>query len=427
MSWLTSRAGRSFASLRQRDFMYLTLSSGVLGLGQWFQQIGLSWLVLDVTNSAAQVGVISFIQGITMLISSPPGGVISDRFSRRNVIIWSTGLNVLQGVSLAVLAMLGMTQTWHLYAFAFVGGVAAGISYPVRQAFTYDLTTPELLTNAMTVSSMAQSVARVTGPPLAGVSIGLSGTPSAFFVVAVLNVVALMLTFPIRARGNAIGVQETESPLTSLVEGLKFGLTDRLILALLIACSVAPILVYSYVAFLPVFTKEVLKGGAETYGLLASGIGWGSIVGLGILAALGDVRRTGLIYFSTLLLYFVMLIAFARSTTVPVAMACLIGAGVFHSIMWVLTGILFQMAASNEMRGRVMSLYNMTFGLQPIGALSWGYAIERWGSPNAMTAFILAAVCLTSMTVFIFPELRKAEFFSPREEPLKPSAEGGRV
>ncbi|MCX6021759.1 MAG: MFS transporter, partial [Chloroflexi bacterium] len=202
MPLISERLLQTFASMQQRDFRYLTFSTGSLGFAQWFQQIGQGWLVLEVTHSAGQVGVITFLRGITILLASPPAGVLSDRYSRRNVIVWTTFASVVQALALAALVFANMIESWHLWVFAIAGGLTQAVTQPARQAFVYDVTERELLTNALTVNSLAQNLARVSGPPLAGAIIGLLGNASLFLVLAVLNVVAMGLTMLIRTRGQ---------------------------------------------------------------------------------------------------------------------------------------------------------------------------------------------------------------------------------
>lgn len=407
MDLVFERLIRSFASMQQRDFRFLTFSTAALGFGQWFQQIGLGWLVLELTGSAAQIGAVTFIQGIMVLVVSVPAGVLADRYSRRDVLVWTTGVGVAQALALAVLVVSGQTQTWHLYAFAFIGGVATGFTQPVRQALVYDLTTPELLTNAMTVSSLAQNVARVTGPPMAGAILGLLGTSSAFFVLAGLKVLAMTSTMLIRSSAQPRVLLQKESPFTSLTDGLRYSFRSPGIRALLVATTVAPVLVYPYVQYLPVFAKDVLHGGAETYGILASGVGWGSLLGLGVLVYLGDVRRKGTVFLASHAMYIGMVIAFSRAESLPVSMAFLVLAGVCNSVSGVLNNILFQLVATNEMRGRVMALHSMSNGLQPMGSLPMGLAMERWGAPNTVSAFMAAALTVLLSVAVFFPELRR--------------------
>src|SRR5262249_38795371 len=155
-----------------------------------------------ITGSPAQMGGITFLRGMMVLLASLPAGVISDRFSRRTVLIWTTGLNAAQAVALALLVIAGLAQTWHLYVFAVIGGVTTALSQPARQAFVYDVTSRDLLTNSLAMNSLAGNISRITGPPLAGVVIGWFGNASAFFVLAVFNVVAMGLTMLIRPRAQ---------------------------------------------------------------------------------------------------------------------------------------------------------------------------------------------------------------------------------
>ncbi len=405
MNGLLVRLSQSFASLGQRDFRYLTFSTAALGFGQWFQQIGLGWLILEVTGSAAQIGGVAFVQGIMLLLASFPAGVLADRYNRRDVLVWSTAIGVFQALALALLVFSDQVQVWHLYAFALIGGLANGISQPVRQAMVYDLTSRELLTNAMTVNSMAQSVARVSGPPVAGMLLGLFGTSSAFFVLSGLKLAAMALTMLIPTQALAQTSRRTESPFASIASGLKYSVRNPLIRALLIITSVGPILVYPYIQFLPIFAKDVLHGGPEIYGLLATGVGWGSLIGLSVLAVVGDVQNKGKVYIISHIAYIGMVLAFAQSESLALSMVFLIGAGICNSLSNVLGNTLFQLACTNEMRGRVMALHSMSGGLQPMGGLPMGFAIERWGASNSVAAFMAFAMALVGVASVLFPQL----------------------
>lgn len=393
----------------QRSFRYLTFSSAALGFGQWVQRIGMGWLVLEVTGSATQLGVVTFLQGIMILAASIPAGVLADRYDRRNVLVWTTAVGVVQALALALLVETKLVALWHLYAFAIVAGLTNGVTAPVRQALVYDLTRPELLTNAMTVNSLAQNLARVTGPPLAGAVLGLFGTASTFFVLTGLKLLAMALTMLIQVQEPQRKGPTRVSALASLVEGLRYSVSHPMIRALIIATSVAPLLVYPYIQFLPIFAKDVLHGGPEVFGILATGVGWGSLIGLSVLAYMGDVRRKGLVFFGAHFVYIAMVGAFARTDWLPLSMAFLIGAGVCNSISGVLSNTLFQLASSNEMRGRVMALHSMSGGIEPVGALSMGFAIEQWNAPDAVSAFMLAGMAGLGGVALLFPALRQAE------------------
>ncbi|MCX6022327.1 MAG: MFS transporter [Chloroflexi bacterium] len=321
-------------------------------------------------------------------------------------------------MALAALVIANLAETWHLYVFAVMGGVTAGISQPARQAFVYDVTSRELLTNALTVNSLAQNVARVTGPPLAGAIIGWWGTASSFFVLAVFNFIAMGFTMLIQPRARVAAAPGPKtSAVGSMMEGLRYAYGNRLILALLLTTLITPILVIPYVQFLPVFATEVLHGGPETYGLLASGVGWGSLIGLLVLAYLGDVKRKGLVFVIAQLCYAGTVLAFSRTENIYLSMLCLVVTGVVFSVMQVMANTMFQLASSNEMRGRVMALYSMNNGFQPVGSLPMGFAAERWGIANTMSGFMLTAIAAMTAVTVLFPELRRVEI-SPSSGPV---------
>ncbi|MBI4497020.1 MAG: MFS transporter, partial [Chloroflexi bacterium] len=138
------------------------------------------------------------------------------------------------------------------------------------------------------------------------------------------------------------------------------------------------------------------------------------------LAYLGDVPRKGEIFLVAHILYIAFVVAFARADSVVLAMAGLILAGVFWSLMQVMANTLFQLAASNEMRGRVMALYSMSSGLQPMGSLPMGFAIERWGAPDTVTVFMVVALLALLAVAAVFPELRRPE--TPPDVPTYPAA-----
>ena len=240
MESVGQRRSGSFAALGQRSFRYLFFSPLALSYSQWFQQIGLGWLVLQITGSAAQLGGVTFVQGVMVFLASLPGGVMADRYNRRTILVWTTALNVVQALGLALLVFSGQMQPWHLYVFGFIGGVVHGIAHPVRQPLVYDLTSPVLLTNAVTMSSMSWSLARVSGPPVAGMLLGFFDTSSTFFIAAILIAVAMVMTLQIPA-GELLpsGTTKDESPVSSVMGGLKYALTDPIILPLLLAFSIA--------------------------------------------------------------------------------------------------------------------------------------------------------------------------------------------
>lgn len=401
--------GRSLSSLSHRDFRYLAISTIALGFGQWFQMIGLGWLVYEVTGSAIQLAMITSVRGVLSTAGAPLGGILSDRFRRKNVMVISIGLACTQALALSALVFFGEISLWHLYVFAALEGLAAGLYLPASQALVFNVVPEESIGNAVALNSISQNLARILGPAIAGAIIGLTGSASAaFLMVSVFKLSAALISTQIGMVNEQIITTKGESAIGSLVSGVKYSFRDRTILALLIIGIVPSLLVYPYVQMLPFFAEDVLGRGANGYGLLATAVGWGALVGLAWLVFAGDVQRKGKIVLITLFFYVVFVAAFSQSRILELSMAFLIVAGVFHSVSMALTNTLFHLFVTDEFRGRVLSLYTMSHGIQPLGALPMGIAIEAWGPPNAISLFMMIA-CIVIVGVGVFaPALRRA-------------------
>ncbi|MBI2172021.1 MAG: MFS transporter [Chloroflexi bacterium] len=405
-----SRLGKSFAALQARDFRYLVFSSAALGFGQWFQQIGLGWLVFQETGSATQMGAIGAVRGVVFLMLSPPAGILCDRMSRRLLIIGSTGVTVLQALGLAVLVGTGRAELWHLYLFSVIEGAASSVNQPARQAFVYDVVEKQDLASAVTLNSIAQNIARVSGPAIAGIIIGFVGTASVFYILTALKVAAIALTVLISSNTRQVFLAAQENPLRSLAVGLRYSWENKAILGLVVIGVIPTLFIYPYVQFLPFFAARLgsEEQAAALYGFLATGVGWGSLVGLSGLVVMGDLRAKGKVMLVAQTLYPVAVALFALSNSFMLAMAFLMAAGVFNSINTTLQNTLFLLLSREDVRGRVMSLHSMIGGLQPIGSLTMGVAIGLWGASGAVVGFMAVSVACILIAAAAFGQMRRA-------------------
>jgi len=398
---------RTFISLKERNFRYLILSTGGIGLGMWFQQIGLLWLMKVVTESPTQVGILAAIRGGTVLIAAPIAGVLSDRMSRRLLITLVTLASALQAVVLALLVVLNLVEVWHLYLFAFLEALTNGISWPVRQAFVYNVSTREHITNAIALNAMVQSASRIIGPNIAGALIGFVGIASCFFTLAVVKVAAAIATTMISSSVEQASTQKKESAWASLVGGFKYAATDSTILAILLIASAMPLLVYPYVQFLPFFADNVFHAGPQGFGLLTSALGVGAVPGGLLTASLGNFRGRGVTMVGAYLVYILMLILFSQQGNIWIGAAFIMAAGFFHSIATALTFTLLQLWVRNDMRGRVLALHSMEGGLQPLSSLPMGIAITSFGPQIVVTAACSLALLVISAVAVLAPQLRR--------------------
>lgn len=400
----TPRRVGTFASLGNRDFRYLLAGTMGTQVGSWSQTIGQGWLVLELTRSPVQLGLIAFIRGIAMLAASPFGGLVSDMFDRRRVVVGGTLLAALNAVVLSVLVSTGQIAVWHLYAVAALDGVLNALNQPARQALVYDVVGKEELTNAVALSSVGSNIMRVIGPSLGGVLIGVSGVAACFIFQAVCYVLAAVISLRIRPIKGA--TRKIASLADSLLGGFSYARRSRTVLLLLLISMIPSLLVYPYVGFVPVFASDVLHVGALRYGILMTAVGVGSIPGAFAAANMTHIRGKGRMLLITSAVYMAMVGAFALAPLFGLAFACLAVAGVANAIQNTLNASLVQFSVSDEYRGRVSALYFMTGGLTPFGSLAMGGLIAALGAPLAVAGFALTATALTIALAIASPRLR---------------------
>ncbi|MBI4311340.1 MAG: MFS transporter [Chloroflexi bacterium] len=400
-----SKLASSYSTLGDRSFRYFFFSSVSINFAMWFQMIGLGWLVFKLTNDPAQMGIITAVQGGVLFFLSPLAGALSDRVHRRRLLIITTAISAVQSLALAALVGSGSAQVWHLYIFAVLGGAAASVSQPVRQAFVYDLVGREGIVRAVPINNLSQSGVRVLGPAVAGIVIGFSGTASAFYIQGILTLVSMGLTVMIGPTSQA-KLDTKEGPLRTLSQGIRYAAGNPAILGLLGVSMVPALLVYPYLQFLPFFLDK-LDAGPRGYGVLATGAGYGGVIGLTILTLIGEVRRKGVLLLLAQALYPTAVALFTLTNSFPLAMACLVLAGFFNSFYMATLNTLFLISAREDMRGRVMALHTMQSGVGPLGSLAMGFAIRQWGPSEAILGFMLVAIALVAFGALLFGSVRR--------------------
>lgn len=396
---------QAFVSFEQRDFRYLGLSTVAVGFGQWAQQLGLPLLTLELTGSATQLGLLAFFRGIVGTVTAPIGGVLADRYPRRGVIVASTALSMVQASVLAVLIVTGVIEMWHVYAFAFTGGIIQSLTQPARQAFVYDVSTDETLQNAIVMNSFVQNLSRITAPPLVG-AMTIWGIGVPFIFMAATQVVAMAFTLLI-SKQTRQGALSRTSAGSQVIEGFRATWEDRRILGLVVVHAIPALFILPYLPFIAIVSRDVLGQGATGYGLMISMVGWGSIIGMFALALIGDTPRKGWLMLVGFLGYSSFLVLFSFSTSFLLSLAALGIAGIFFSIAQALNNTLLQVASRNETRGRVTAVWQMAGGLQPLGALPMGFLISAYGPQIGIGSFMLTATIAFLLFTIVWSSVRK--------------------
>src|SRR5882724_4440567 len=349
-------------ALRHRDFRLFWIGQLVSQIGTWMQSVAQAWLVLELTQSPLQLGIVSALQFTPILLLSPVGGVLSDRFAKRRVLLVSQTAMQLQAFVLAALVWSGYIQYWHVAVLAVIYGLGRAIDIPARQSYITDLVGRSNLANAVALNSVVMNGARIVGPAVAGLLIAAFGVALAFFLNGVSFVAGL-----VGAMSYATG-----TPPVAFTRGLMV---------------VVSVLVLKFNVVVPLVARDVLNLGAHGFGLLMSALGAGAVVG-GFGVAL---LRRGLPPLSFLVgsgaTLCAGLVALAAVSNFGLAAAVLALLGCCQILFTTGCNTTLQLMAPNELRGRVMGLYTVTFaGMTPFGSLLVGYVAEHQGVRAACAA-----------------------------------------
>ncbi len=259
---------RTFYSLgKYPDFRVLWLGTVGTMLGQWVQFAAQGYLVFHLTRSPFQVGAVGFVAGISSVAVSPFAGTITDRFSRRSVLMWVTALSAAVAIALALLVASDLIEVWMLYPIAVLEGLGAAIGQPARQVMVYDVVGEEDLANAVAVNSLGSNTMRIVGPSVAGALIGTVGLGAAFTLQAVAYALSVVATAKIKTPGIPTS-KSTTSVLASLADGIAYARRNQDVWLLVLMAGLPSLLVYPYVGYIPVFAEDVLDVGSLGFGFL---------------------------------------------------------------------------------------------------------------------------------------------------------------
>ncbi|HET7026047.1 MAG TPA: MFS transporter [Gemmatimonadales bacterium] len=371
-----------FGALRHRNFRLFIVGQFISLCGTWMNIVALGWLVLGLTNSPFQVGLVTTLTAVPVLALTLYGGVVADRVDRHRLV---TRLQSLMFVTALVLATLTATHRitigW-VMVLAVVSGTLSAFEIPARQSFFVDMVGKEDLFTAIAMNSSVFNVSRVLGPVFAGLVLAAAGAALCFFADATsyLAVIAslLMMRFP---HGPPRAAESTRPVAGELLEGVRY-MRDTPLPRMLATLSMTfSIFGFSFVAMLPVFARDTLHTGSAGYGALMSAVGVGA--GSGAIAAAGfghRFDRTKLVV-PTGVVFALALGLTALAPSLPWALVGLVFTGCAWVLNAIFTNTLLQTHAPDHLRGRVMGFYSfIAVGLAPLGALEMGWVAERWGS-----------------------------------------------
>ena len=394
----------TFSSLAIRDFRLLFQGNLVTSIGFWMQQVAFGWLVLDLTNSPFYLGLAGFFRALPMLIISPFGGVLADRLDRRKVLIATQASMMAISLVLAILVVTRWVTPWQLLVASFLMGTTMSTNMPARQALVSQIVGREQLGNAIALNSMSMNSSRIIGPTIAGALIGVAGVAACLFLQAIGYVWSIFNLLAVKEQPRSEGARRG-SFLQNLVEGFRYCYQEKTVFAMLVMAAVPTIFGMPYMQLLPAFARDVLGTGAGGLGLMLAGVGVGALTGSVLVASFGRASWRGTALLGSAIAFGVLLCLFSFTRSTPLALLALAGAGGCNAVYMALNNTIIQEVVPDHLRGRVMSVYMITFGLMPLGTLPAGAIAEVHGTPVAiflggLTCCVVGAAILLAMPRF---------------------------
>jgi predicted MFS family arabinose efflux permease len=384
---------RTFKAFQYRDYRLLWIGACTSSIGTWMQKLAQSWLVLDLSGSPFLLGLDAFLGEIPIFLFSLVGGVVADRRDRRHLLIASQVLQLSCALVLTVLAAGGWVRVWHILTLSFFVGLAQAFGGPAYHALIPTLVKSEDLPNAIALNSIQFNLARVIGPVLGGIALTQLGAAWCFGLNSVSYIPVILALAVVTCSFKPAASVETM--MESMRQGIRFIRGREAMVSLIVLAFAMTALAIPMIVFLPVVARDVFHRGAQTYTVLMVVSGAGSVCGALVTAALGNMERKGRKSLVLLVALGVLMAAFAYSTILPLSCVILfVWSGALMGVL-AMASSLVQLITSDEMRGRVMSVYNVAFrGGMPFGSLVTGALAPAISVPSVLSVngVLLAAL-----------------------------------
>jgi len=374
-----------FKAFHYRDFRLMWIGACTSSVGTWMQIVAQGWLIYRLTHSARLLALDQVLGGLPIFLFTLIGGVVADRAERRHILLISQYVQMTCAALLTVLVSTGWVHVWQILCLSFVSGVAQAFGGPAYQALIPSLVDREDIPNAIALNSIQFNLAVTVGPALAGQALARLGEKWCFglnalsFLAPVISLTLISATF--------LPAPSTTSMLDSLKQGLRFVRRQNSMGALIVLAFAMTFLSMPMRTYIPVFVKDIFRRGPETYGGLLAVMGVGSICGSLVIAGRGNIRRKGRAALLMLICLGAAIAGFSLSSWLPLSYIALMLVGFFMMGAFAMVTSLVQLTTTDEMRGRVMSVYNFAFrGGMPMGNLVSGWLVPIFSAPLVLAS-----------------------------------------
>lgn len=391
MNILDKFGKKTFASLKIRNYRLYFTGQAISLCGTWMQTIGQDWLVLKLTNSGTQLGIVSAFQFLPILLFGPLGGVVADHFSKRKILYFTQSAAGILALILGLLVATATVKIWMVYLLALGLGLVNMINGPTIQTFVFEMVGKDNLANAVSLNSVEVNVARAVGPALGGAIIAAIGLAPCFFING-FSYLAVLVVLSLMNKNELSPIPRASKVKGQLMAGLRYVKSSPILLSILLMMAIIGTLSYEFSIILPLIAQFTFHGGAGTYAALVAATGVGSVVG-GLFTA-GRKKTDIRVLVTAALLFGFFLLTAAVMPNLYLFLAAMVCAGIFSINFISLGNTTLQLESKPEMRGRVMSLWTMAFlGSTPIGGPIIGFIGEHAGPRWGLAVGGLAAVC----------------------------------
>jgi MFS family permease len=393
-------------ALAHRNFRLFFFGQGISLIGTWMQSVALGWLVLELTNSAFAVGLNQALRSFGVLLFTLYAGIVVDRVDKRRMIVLTQALQMAEALALAGLVWTHVITVWQVMVLAVGFGIVNAFDIPGRQAFLVELVGKEDLVSAIALNSSMFNAARIVGPAVAGVLIGVAGVGVCFFLNGISYLAVIWSLLAIRL--PPFVPQLAAEPLW---EGFRAGVAfirgDRRVLSLVVLVALLSVFGFPVLVLMPVFARDVLHAGAGGYGALMASVGMGAMLGALALAVAGPRVPKGVTMLAAAAAFNGILLAFSALQVFAAALPLLALAGCAMIVTTALANTMLQTLVPDHLRGRVMAFYAFVFvGMAPFGAFQAGLVAEHVGAPLAVGAGALLDLAALAVAAWRVPELR---------------------
>jgi len=396
----TSTLRRIFKAFHYRDFRLMWIGACTSSIGTWMQIVAQGWLIYRLSHSSFLLGLDQFLAGIPIFLFTLIGGVVADRAERRKILLMSQWVQMASAGTLTILVVIGLQHVWPILCLSFVSGLAQAFGGPAYQALIPTLVDRDDMPNAIALNSIQFNLAVTVGPALAGVTLARLGEKWCFGLNALSFLAPVISLSMITTR--YLPAMTTESMFSSLKQGIKFVRQQGSMEALVVLAFCMTALSMPMRTYIPVFVKDIFHRGPETYGNLLSLMGVGSICGSLAVAGIGNIRNKGRFALTMLICLGAGISGFSLSKSLPLSYSMLVFVGASMMAVFATVTSLVQLITTNEMRGRVMSVYNCAFrGGMPMGNLLSGWLVPMFTAPIVlgMNGLLLVLVAVYFLLV----------------------------